>query len=439
MQLQGNLKRGCLTMRIDNPVAFEFQPFSRKQRKILKFWESFSPKKEVDMLIADGSIRSGKTIAMITSFVRWSNKHFSGKDFIIAGKSIGSLKRNVVNPMIQMLVTFKLPYKYNRSENYIEIGSNTYHLFGANNESSQDVLQGLTAAGAFADEIALFPISFVDQMIGRCSIPSSKIFANCNPGSPYHPIKTDFIDKAKEKNILHLHFLLDDNLTLSEEIKDRYKRMFTGVFFKRNIQGLWVIAEGVIYDMFDESIHVTDKLPDRDQKRYVGCDYGTGNPTTFLTMAEGNKKTIYHEYYYSGNETGKSKTDSQYADDLEDYYKEDGLEKTIPICVDPSAKSFITELKGRGFFVKLADNEVTDGIRFVSSEFQNENLQIHKDCKNTIKELQVYSWDPRAQLRGEDKPLKEHDHCADNIRYIYNTFIRHNYKITSGDIDLFGR
>lgn len=230
---------------------FKFRPYSRKQLKLVTWWLPNSPYRDYDMLVADGSIRSGKTVAMIDSFTTWAQENFSNQDFIIAGKSMGALKRNVIKPMFQILNVKGTPYHYNRSENFIEIGTNTFYCFGANTEASQDVLQGLTAAGAYADEAALFPKSFVDQMIGRCSIEGSKIFMNCNPAGPYHWFKTEYIDKAQEKRILHLHFTMDDNLSLSEKVKERFRSMFDGVFFQRYILGSWVLAEGIIYDMFN--------------------------------------------------------------------------------------------------------------------------------------------------------------------------------------------
>ena len=99
----------------------------------------------------------------------------------------------------------------------------------------------------FLDEVALMPQSFVNQALARCSVKGSKYWFNCNPEGPNHWFKVEWIDKKKEKNILHLHFTMDDNPSLDEETKDRYKRMFVGVFYQRFILGLWVLAEGIIY------------------------------------------------------------------------------------------------------------------------------------------------------------------------------------------------
>ena len=292
---------------MDNATAFQFQPFSRKQLQVLSWWLPESPYADCVMIIADGSIRSGKTISMVDSFLMWSISNFDGQAFIIAGRSAGALTRNVLRPMFQILRAKGIPYRYVRSseDKHLAIGNNMYYLFGASTEASQDTLQGLTAAGAYGDEAALFPRSFVEQMIGRCSVPGSRIWMNCNPENPYHFLKTDYIDKAIEKHILHLHFTLADNLSLSDEIKERYARMYTGLWYKRMIEGLWVMAEGVIYDMWDDK-YIVDEVPKLDYE-WIAVDYGTGNPTAFLHQGFSRKTGIYYtarEYYYSGRDTG---------------------------------------------------------------------------------------------------------------------------------------
>lgn len=433
-------------------APFKFKPFSIKQRRLLNWWREGSPYKDHDIVIADGAIRSGKTIAMICSFLQWSMETFQGEDFIIAGKSIGALKRNVLKPMFQILSAWGIPYDYNRSENFIIIGGNTYYCFGANNEASQDVLQGLTAAGALADEVALFPKSFVDQMVGRCSIDRSKIFMNCNPAGPYHHMKTDFIDKAEEKHIYHLHFTMDDNLSLSERVKERYRRMFSGVFFKRYILGLWVMAEGIIYDMFDESVHKVPTVERNYSEYYVSVDYGTQNPTTFgLWGKSGGKWYKVKEYYYSGRDEGKQKTDEDYYKDLEqfigdihdkdyysdphDYYSESKLKAVI---VDPSAASFIATIKQHGKFpVMNANNEVLDGIRNVATALKTGMIYYNDCCTNTFREFYSYVWDKKAQERGEDKPVKDNDHALDSDRYFIHTILFNGPEtLETGDLGL---
>lgn len=409
-------------MKRNNVAAFKWQPFSRKQKKVLTWWTPKSPYNDYDMIICDGSIRSGKTVAMIDSFITWATYTFDGESFIIAGKSMGALKRNVLKPMFQILASKGIPHYYNRSEHYITIGTNTFYCFGANNEASQDVLQGLTAAGAYADEVALFPQSFVDQMIGRCSVEGSKIWMNCNPEGPYHHIKEEFIDKAKEKRILHIHFTLDDNLSLSEKVKERYKRMFSGVFYKRYILGLWVMAEGIIYDMFDHDTMVVDIIPPI-KKYWIGIDHGTANATVFLLTGLGEDGRLYliDEYYHSGRDTGKQKSPAQYSKEFRKWLNNHGVQPDR-IFIDPAAEAFIVQLWSDGVKrISQADNAVKTGIELVSSIIGNDLLRVHRRCKNTLKEFASYVWDEKAQERGEDKPIKQNDHAMDALRYICNS------------------
>ena len=241
------------------PARFKFKPFSKQQQRLMHWWRPGLTSAENDFVIADGSIRSGKTIACIIGFLTWSQEMFSGQSFILAGKTMGALKKNVARPMQQILEAWGWSYTYIRSgtDARIEIGSNTYYLYGANTEASQDALQGLTAAGAYADEAALFPQSFIDQMIGRCSVDGWKVWMNCNPEGPHAYIKEEFIDKAKEKKVYRLHFMMDDNLTLSAQRKEAYKRSWSpgSVFYKRFILGLWVAADGLIYQQFADNVN----------------------------------------------------------------------------------------------------------------------------------------------------------------------------------------
>lgn len=417
-----------ITMALQKNNSFEYKPFSTKQKKLLTWWMKQSPYSAFDMVIADGSIRSGKTISMIDGFITWSMSTFQNKLFIIAGRSAGSLKRNVINPMLQILTAKGISYNYNRSENFITVGSNTYYCFGASNEASQDTLQGLTAAGALADEVALFPRSFVEQMIGRCSVEGAKLWLNCNPESPYHFVKAELIDKAEQKHILHLHFTLNDNLTLSQSVKERYERMYSGVWYRRMILGEWVIAEGLVYDMFDdESCTYDDETRpinlESYSQRYITIDYGTTNPMVFLDIYDdGTNIWVDREYYYNSRETGRQKTDQQYLDDLREFVPDELPMATI---IDPSAASFKLLLRNNGYLVREADNEVNNGIRMVGVMLQTKRLKVHKSCKNTIREFKTYAWDEKAAMEhGVEKPIKEWDHAMDALRYFVKTIIR---------------
>lgn len=407
-------------------ALFQFKPFSKKQTQILTWWMNNSPVKDMDGIIADGAIRSGKTVSMCLSFAMWAMESFRGQNFGMCGKTIGSFRRNVLFWLKIMLKSRGYGVEDRRADNMVIVSRNGilnyFYIFGGKDERSQDLIQGITLAGIFFDEVALMPESFVKQGTGRCSVEGSKFWFNCNPEGPHHWFKTEWIDKKKEKRLLYLHFTMDDNLSLSEHIKDRYRRMYSGIFFKRFILGLWVIAEGIIYDMFNEKIHRVPTI-DREYIEYhISIDYGTQNPTTFgLWGKSGGVWYKVKEYYYSGKKEGKQRTDEEYYTELESFAGNLAIKSVI---VDPSAASFIATIKKRGRFrVKPADNEVLDGIRNVGTAL-NQGMILYNDCcVNTFKEFYSYVWDEKAALRGEDKPKKENDHCMDGDRYFVQTIL----------------
>lgn len=416
---------------------FKFKPFSKKQRMLLNWWVETSPVRDADGIIADGSIRSGKTVAMSLSFIMWAMHNFDGQTFIMAGKTIQSFRRNVLDQLLQMLPSRGYASTEVRSENLLIISrgirTNRFYIFGGKDESSQDLVQGITAAGAYMDEVALMPESFVNQVTGRLSIEGSKMWFNCNPSSPNHWFKVRWIDRAKDLNLLHLHYTLDDNLSLSERIKERYRGMYQGVFYLRYIKGMWAVAEGLIYSMFtDAHIYNDDTRPVdmlSTSTRYIACDYGTTNPCVFLDIRDDGKDLwIEHEWRWDSKSEEASrlaspyKTDKEYAEAMVEFMGA-SAENQCMVIVDPSAKSFITELRQWGMYVKEGDNDVLDGIRDVSSLFVRGRIHIHESCTGLIKELRSYVWDDKATQRGEEKPVKMQDHAPDALRYFVNTIL----------------
>jgi PBSX family phage terminase large subunit len=424
------------------PAPFKWGPLSKKQVQVMTWWMPHSPVKDRDAIICDGSVRSGKTVSMSFSFVLWAMETFDGQNFGMAGKTIGALRRNVVQPLKRILKARKsFKVKERRSpDNYLEITykgrTNLFYLFSGKDEGSQELIQGMTLAGMFFDEVALMPQSFVDQATSRCSVTGSKYWFNCNPAGPFHWFKKEWLDN-KKKSIFHLHFTMEDNLSLDPKVKERYYRMYSGVFFKRFILGLWVMAEGIVYDMFEEDVHIVDELPDTFDRLFVGGDFGMGNPTTFVLVGQkGPDFYVIREYYHaSGQKKGeeeeavqvRQKTVGQYARDFQRFLGEDRVEV---VYLDPSATALIRELRAMGYNnIKAADNTVTDGIQLVQNLLSGHEgrLFVHRSCVNLIREFFSYAWDPKAQARGEDKVIKENDHALDALRYaLYNMwhFIR---------------
>lgn len=406
-----------------------YQKFSTRQNLTLTWWNrpQFS---NYDGVICDGSIRSGKTVSMTDGFILWSMSRFNGQNFAICGKTIESLRRNVITLMPQWLEGI-FTVTERRSENKLIIQSgntvNYYYLFGGKDESSYTLVQGITLAGVLFDEVALMPRSFVEQALARCSVEGSKFWFNCNPENPGHWFYVEWIKKAKERNILYLHFTMDDNLSLSEQIKQRYESMYSGVFYRRYILGLWVKAEGLVYPMFDRSAHSVSHITPISQSHryYVSVDYGTVNPFAAglydYSPAE-RKATMIKELYYRGGSNNRVDNEAYYkmlADLIGDYPIE-------YLIIDPSASSMIETIQKYGqWIVVKADNDVINGIQDVTKYLNAGCLYFHKDCKNTFEEFETYSWDEKSV---EDAVIKESDHSMDQLRYFCRTALRNELK-----------
>ncbi len=409
-----------------------YEKLSPKQLKSMLWW-AWKDTKNYDAIVCDGSVRSGKTMSMTVGFVLWSMKNFNGENFAFCGKTIDSLKRNVITPM-QKWLEGVVKIKVNLSRNFLDISmcghTNRYYFFGGKDESSYQLIQGITLAGILLDEVALMPKSFVEQALARCSVTGSKFWFNCNPDSSEHWFFKEWVDenseKTKQKNCLHLHFTMDDNLSLSDDVKNRYERTYTGVFYDRYIRGLWVLAEGLVYGaVFDKSRHIIKSYAKTTNVYYyISVDYGTLNPCSMgLWALENDKAVRIREYYYDGRRKSIQKTDEEYYAELEKLADGCNIQHVI---VDPSAASFITTIKKHGKFrVRKANNSVIDGIRNTMTLLKNDRIFICECCEDIIREFALYCWDEKS---GKDAVIKENDHAMDDMRYFVNTAMGHILK-----------
>ena len=417
-------------------VAFRFKPFSRKQKQILTWWLPESGVSDADGIIADGAIRSGKTVCMSLAFIQWSMHSFNGQNFGMCGKTVGSFRRNVLSVLKQMLPARGYTIRDRRTDNLVVISrgstENYYYIFGGKDEGSQDLVQGITLAGILLDEIALMPESFVNQATGRCSVDGSKFWCNCNPAGPEHWFKKQWIDERQKRNLLYLHFTMEDNLSLSEQIRARYRAMYTGIFYRRYILGQWCLAEGLVYE-FDPERHVTHDLPECGEW-YISCDYGTLNPfSAGLWCVRDGVAVRVAEFYHSGREQQRQLTDEEYYRAIEQLAGDRDIRH---IVVDPSAASFIACIRShKRFSVRKAKNDVMYGIRLTAMMLQAGVIKIGSGCKDAIREFGLYRWDDKGEV---DKPVKENDHAMDDIRYFCATVMRRNHqarKIIGGICD----
>lgn len=415
-------------------VPFDWKVFSKKQLTAL-FWWSLPEYKHYDAIICDGAVRSGKTVSLTYSYVNWAMETYNECNFALCGKTISALRRNVVVPLKRMLCSSKFSISDNHTENVLTITQvykdgdkvvehrNYFYIFGGKDESSQDLIQGITLAGVLFDEVALMPQSFVNQATARCSVEGAKFWFNCNPASPFHWFKEEWLDKLEHNNALHLHFTMDDNLSLSKEVKERYKRLYTGVFYKRYILGQWVASDGAVYPMFDVDVHV--KTVKKPWTRYfMSADFGMQNATTFGIFGYYAPTKHYHElrsYYHSGRDEGQLTT-KEYVDEAIKLIKESMI---IPeyITVDPAGTSLIVELRKNSFFkrhnIKIipAKNNVELGIQAVSYLLNEHKFTLDPSCVKDIEEFTTYVWDSDKLDKGKEEVVKINDHAMDKIRY----------------------
>lgn len=399
-------------------------PISQKQKQIMAF-----PFTDYDCLIADGAIRSGKTVFMILSFIDDAMRRYNNQRFGICGKTVDSTVKNIIMPYLSLTYSRKYNIRWRRADKTMTVSDgeneNIFEIFGGKDEASFMLIQGRTLAGVLFDEVALQPRSFVEQACARCSVDGSKMWFNCNPESPQHWFYKEWICDLKRHNAIRLRFQLEDNPSLSTKIIERYKNQYTGVFYNRYIRGEWCIAEGLVYEFGEDNI--VDEIPTGGEY-YISIDYGTQNPfSAGLWCVLGDKATRIKEYYYNGRAKGVQRTDEEYCDDIEELAKGYDIRKVV---VDPSASSFITALRKRGFYIRKANNDVLDGIRKTAVYLKNGNVKIHRSCVDSIAEFGLYRWNDKAT---SDTVMKENDHAMDDIRYFCNTILRE--KINKSNID----
>lgn len=399
-----------------------YKPFSQKQLTVLSWWSPNGKYADCDGIICDGAVRSGKTLCMSVSFISWAMFAFDKGSFALCGKTIRSVKRNVITPLMPILSELGFEISEKLSENYFDVyfakRKNRFYLFGGRDEGSAALIQGMTLCGVLFDEVALMPRSFVEQAVARCSVENSKMWFNCNPEYPQHWFCCEWIKKTKEKNIFYLHFNMEDNPSLSKKMLDRYKKMYSGSFYQRYVLGKWVATEGLVYPFMSEDSMLCSVPKSEFDDYAISCDYGTVNPSSFglWGLCDGIWYRI-DEYYYNSRREGSSRTDEEHYSGLCCLA---GDRKISKIVVDPSAASFIEVIRRHGKYrVISAKNNVLDGIRQVSTALKQGNIKICRNCSDSIREFGLYRW----ESGGRDVPLKENDHAMDDIRYFVSTVL----------------
>ena len=399
-----------------------YRAFSPKQKTVLTWWVPGNAHYSREAIVCDGAVRSGKTLAMGLSFFLWAMSCFDGMRFGVCGKTIASLRRNVLSEILPRLGGLGASWKEKRTENMVTVTfqghTNQFYIFGGRDESSASLIQGITFAGVLLDEVALMPKSFVEQACARCSVAGSRLWFNCNPAGPNHWFYKDWILEAEKRNCLRLHFTMEDNPSLTKAIRARYERLYSGVFYRRFVLGQWAQAEGRVYDFFEPEM-VKPVPGGVFEKWYISCDYGTVNPTSMGLW--GLQNGVWYrvkEFYFDSRAKHRQMTDEEYAAALA---KLAGDRPIAGVIVDPSAASFMEVLRRHGWRVQKAENEVLSGIRLTADYLKTGKIVICEGCNDILREMDAYVWD--LSSGAHDRVKKEHDHALDEMRYFAATVL----------------
>lgn len=384
--------------------------------------ELWRTKKLQRINLLEGSVSSGKTWISLVCWGFWLATMPQNQLYLMCGKSLTTLKRNCLIPLEAMFGQSNFSFSTSAKEAYL-FGRRIL-LEGANDARSEGKIRGLTLQGAYCDELTLFPKDFFVMLLSRLRVPGAKLIATTNPDSPQHWLKREYIDHMAELDMLTMRFLLEDNTTLDPQYVVAVKAEYTGVFYRRFILGEWCVAEGLIYPMFDKAVHVKS-LPHPQGEWYVSVDYGTLNAfSAGLWCYDGTTAYRVAEYYYSGREQKRQRTNTQYLQSIQQLTAGKSISAVI---VDPSAASFIAELRQAGFLVRKGKNDVVEGIRRTAAALEQGKLLFSPDCKNSFREFALYRWDESS---SQDRPIKENDHAMDDIRYFVSTILREQPKPT---------
>lgn len=386
--------------------------FTKKQEQLLSIFKHGQLKR---INILEGSVRSGKTWISLVLWSLWVGTMPADGAYLMVAKTITALKRNCLD-LLQTLVG-KSNFTYNTSTKEGRLFGRLIYLEGVNDARSESKIRGMTLQGAYCDELTLFTEDFFAMLLSRLSMKGAKLFGTTNPDNPMHWLKIKYLNRKEELNLLAMQFLIDDNTTLDPEYIADLKKEYTGVFYERFILGKWVVAEGVIYDMWQDGYYYHALPADIEYAgQYITIDYGTTNPTAmYYVIDDGTRLWVEDEYYYSSKEVRRQKPDTEYADDLIEFIDDRPVNAII---IDPSAANFRAELTGRGIVTVGADNEVLEGIRLMASVISLGYLRVNHRCERFKQEIVSYSWDSKAAERGVEQPLQVADHAMDSIRYI---------------------
>ncbi|WP_235366942.1 terminase large subunit domain-containing protein [Rhodococcus sp. Chr-9] len=400
-----------MTVEVLDPI--DRLPISRKQALSVGLAQADAAKSQMNLW--EGAVRSGKTVGSLFAYMMKMAKGTGEGEAVIIGRTRDTAYRNLISPLqnVTMFGDWASQVKYNRGAPTAEILGRTVHVLGSSDVRSEGIIRGMTIEISYCDEITLMAEEFVNQLMARHSVDNAWMGATTNPDGPRHFLKKDYIDRRHERGHRVFHFELEDNRRyLPDGYIENLSQQYTGLWNDRFIKGLWTMADGVIYDMFDPALHAVDRLPDMQQLLCIGIDDGVNHPAAGILLGLGVDNRLYAMAEFAP----PAGTPADRARLLRRFEAEHG---DVPYhFVDPSAAALKMQLTREGFpGVVNASNNHKLGIGMVASLLSTQQLLIHSSCTNLLNEIPGYVWDSKAVERGEDKPVKENDDFADALRY----------------------
>lgn len=383
--------------------------FHEKQKDVLKCIKYENPK----ILICSGAKRAGKTFVLTFGFMAHVSKFEDmGLSFIIGGATQASIRRNILDD-VEKIIGKEI--KFDKSNAFELFGNKIYCFDGANSDSYKKA-RGFTAAGAFLNEATTLHDSFVKEVISRCSYEGARIYMDTNPENPTHTVKTDYVDKDGQRlsngqlNIKAFNFTLYDNTFLNKEYVESIEASTpTGMFFDRDILGIWVAAEGVVYQDFNKNKHYIQASTLKDinfTKYFAGVDWGWEHHGSIVVIGIDDKGT----YYLIKEIAKKHKHVEYWIEEAKKIIKEYG---DIRFYCDSARPDYVKKFKENDIKARNARKDVLAGISEVASLFKQDKLLVVEDNVDIFKtEIYNYVWKD-----GKDEPVKVYDDVLDSLRY----------------------
>ena len=375
--------------------------------------------------LAHGPVSSGKTVGTLFAFLYWCDRCPDSQIYMF-GYSSSTIYENCIRLILEspQFAIFKPFCSWHPGKGELKYRDKTITIIGAKDEGSIGRIQGKTISIAYCDEMTLFPENVIDMILTRLRLPHSIGIASMNPKHPTHKMKK-LIDLAEagDPKYYSLQFMIPDNPFLPEDYKETLANSLSGLFYKRNYLGLWCLAEGAIFDFWDRDIYVVREKPKCSTSYWIaGIDYGMSNPTaccligvsTGVQTQTGKQLWVEDEYYWDVKVKGRQKLIGELAEDIQAFIEPYSVKA---VYIDPSAAALRLELSRRGIHCVDANNDVETGIQIMTSMIRDGTCLVLDKCKNLIREIEGYSWDPKSAERGDDKPIKKDDHITDCVRY----------------------